>query len=131
MQNEPNLQPAKIRNEPNFDLDPDETHYLRFTTHYSLFYETNPIPLGQKPTANRQQPKAAFCETNPIYNRRGPVGRPKMRNEPNLPPLAAQYPAKPSPRKDLQQNRPHSGQTAKPADLNDEQCSLRRLKGKL
>jgi len=70
--------------------------YSLFTAHYSLFLQNEPnLPW---PTANRQQPKAAFYETNPIppddYAKRtqSPVPlasrrlsrTPKMRNEPNL-----------------------------------------------
>ena len=63
----------------------------------TAFNKTNPIPA--RPTANRQQPKAVFMETNPknnagrrpaapIFNPHGSGGHahePKMRNEPNLP----------------------------------------------
>ena len=42
-------------------------------------------PNSTKPTANRQQPKAAFCETNPIRPHSHPT-TPKMRNEPNRSP---------------------------------------------
>ncbi len=55
--------------------------------------ETNPIPV--RPTANRQQPKAAFCETNPIYPHANPASHKKRETNPIYHPAAIWPPKSP------------------------------------
>ncbi len=110
MQNEPNLphhrlaaQPKKAkrtqstdrqhpkkRNEPNFRCSEQilTTNDCRLKT---AFNKTNPIP--PRPTANRQHPQAAFCETNPIHAYQVSSHPMFMRNEPNshVPPASPRH----------------------------------------
>ncbi len=83
--------------------------------------ETNPIPVQAR---SRHAGMPPLCETNPIYHT---IYSPQY----TIYNPMAQFPANPSPQKDLQQNHPRSGQTASPADLNGEQYPFFRLKGKL